>query len=145
MAPFLAAQVADPNDSSAMLIWADHLEEAGDCAGAAALRGLVGAGIASIHQLSLAAGELEREERFRHASLGWAGCGGGDGFQVARSLTGKGFGDGELHADSSGVGEGRTEDDETRTPIRLGPGGAHFGGLGDGESFGSRFEGCGEG
>lgn len=56
MIPFLAAQAAAPFDPAPMLIHADWLEERGDLAGAAALRGLAAAGYPSLVGLALGAG-----------------------------------------------------------------------------------------
>lgn len=53
MEPFLAAQSADPFDPAPMLILADALEEAGDFAGAAVLRGLIANGFPSVYALAL--------------------------------------------------------------------------------------------
>lgn len=53
MTPFLAAQADDPFDPAPMLILADALEESGDLIGAGVLRGLAGAGCASLVTLAI--------------------------------------------------------------------------------------------
>ena len=111
MIHFFAAQAANP---APLLIFADGLEEHGDAAGAFALRGLAGAGIASLHVLALqgALGPLPfNPDLLRSAPT--SGNGDGDGFTFgAGGESGYGYGDGCGHGEeycSDGGVEGESD------------------------------------
>lgn len=100
MESFLAAQVADPFHPAPMLILADHLEEQGDAAGAAAFRGLEGAGLPSLVNLAAMACLASKpwhpeEEEYRNDSdfCDRAGEGGGDGWCAENAIFNFGIAD----------------------------------------------------
>lgn len=105
---FLAAQSGSPLDPTPMLVWADWLEECGDLAGAAALRGLAEGGIPSLHALALDAASRSALWRPDEPDSGF---GIGDGFGYRREDgggvgVGAGYGDAVTDRDGSGFGDG---------------------------------------
>lgn len=137
MIRFLRAQAECPFDPAPMLIRADSLEESEEPAGAAVLRGLVRAGIPSLHALALGDASLFSS---RVSTMGRAGHLGGRRWRRGwiRRLVGSEYGCGDQCGPALGYEDrhGRGCEDGIDSGGGCGVGDGH--GAEDGEDEGGR-------